>query len=186
MKKVLSILVVAMFATAVMSCSKDKDDESTLNIPDNTLVYDGTSYTFDEVVVDYYHQALTLVSAYTSEMQQGTEDPMLAIDGIHITPNMWNKTFDLTSQASWPDEVSVYMILNGVLDISFEGWVNGDRDISGHIDDVDYEHESIFTSGTYRVSGNNDGTPITVTIDGVLKNGKKLQIKLVTDSYNVH
>ena len=48
-----------------------------------------------------------------------------------------------------------------------------------------YEHESIFTSATYRVSGNNDGTPITVTLDGTLKNGKTLQMKLVSGRYDV-
>ena len=53
------------------------------------------------------------------------------------------------------------------------------------LDGVYYEHESIFTSATYRVSGNNDGTPITVTLDGTLKNGKTLQMKLVSGRYDV-
>ena len=55
----------------------------------------------------------------------------------------------------------------------------------GCIDSVYYENESIFTNGTYRVSGNNDGTPITVTLNGKLKNGKTLQMKLVSGNYEV-
>ena len=69
--------------------------------------------------------------------------------------------------------------------MSYDGYYNGDKDINGLLDGVYYEHESIFTSATYRVSGNNDGTPITVTLDGTLKNGKTLQMKLVSGRYDV-
>ena len=194
MKKIFSILMVALMATAIVSCNKDDDSSSsaggngggnggsTLNIAANTLIYDGITYSFDEVIVDYYHSSLTLMSAFTSEtLEDGT--PLLTVDGIHITPNMWNRDFDLTSQAQWPDEVSVYLYLSGVLDFNFDGWCNGDRDMGGYLDGVSYEHSSIFSSGTYRVSGNNDGTPITVTVDGVLKNGKTFQMKLVSGNY---
>lgn len=188
MKKIFSILMVALMAMAVVSCGKDEDNNTStnggtqLNIADNTLVYDGVTYVLTNVVVDYYHPGLTLMNASTSETM-GNGDPLLVVDGIHITPNMWNRDFDLTSQAQWPDEVSVYLYLSGALDFHFDGWCNGDRNISGSLDGVNYENESIFTSGTYRVSGNNDGTPITVTVNGVLKNGKTLQMKLVSDSY---
>ena len=189
MKKFFSILAVALMATAIVSCNKDEDNSSSAggnsggsNIAANTLVYDGITYVFDEVNVDYYHSALTLMSASTSDtLEDGS--PRLMVDGIHITPNMWNREFDLTSQAEWPDEVSVYLYLSGTLDFNFDGWCNGDRDMSGYLDGVDYEHSSIFSSGTYRVSGNNDGTPITVTVDGVLKNGKSFKMKIVSGSY---
>ena len=53
MKKTLSILMVAFTMTAMVACNKDKDNEdSPLNIANNTLVYDGQTYTFDHVVVD--------------------------------------------------------------------------------------------------------------------------------------
>ncbi len=184
MKKFFSILMVAMLATAMVSCEKDNDsDDSQMNIADNTIVYDGQTYTIDNVWVDYYHSELTLISAATGEtMDNG--DPLVYVDGIHITPNAWNRDFDLTDNSQWPDEVSVYLIFNGVLGINYVGWVNGDRDMSGDLDGVGYEHESIFTSGTYRVSGNNDGTPITITVNGKLKNGKTLQMKIVTGNYN--
>ena len=182
----------ALAATMMLfaACGKDDDNKNSggsgggsgLSIADNTLMYDGVTYTFDYVMVDYYHPELTLVNATTSDTTESGE-PLLSIDGIHITPNAWNKSFDLADNSNWPDEISVYLIFNGALDISFDGWVNVDRDISGHLDGVDYEGESIFESGTYSVSGNNDGTPITVTVDGMLKNGKTLQMKIVTPSY---
>lgn len=188
MKKILSILTAALLATTIISCNKDEDSNDATgnsdNIAANTLVYDGVTYSLDTVVVDCYHSALTLLSAYTSDtLEDGT--PMLVVDGIHITPNMWNRDFDLTSQALWPDEVSVYLYLSGVLDFNFDGWCNGDRDMGGYLDGVIYEHSSIFSSGTYRVSGNNDGTPITFVVSGVLKNGKTFKMKIVSGNYIV-
>ena len=58
MKKIFSILMVAFAMTAMVSCNKDNDggnnDEPTLNIADNTLIYDGTTYTLD--IVEVWHQ----------------------------------------------------------------------------------------------------------------------------------
>lgn len=191
MKKIFSILTIALFATIMVSCDKEdvKNNASNggtqLNIPANTLIYDGTSYTFDIVDVDYYHSELTLVSAETSEIVN--EEPKLSIHGIHITPNAWNKTLDLSNASQWPEDVMVALHLSGELNISYESWNNGGQLGSwGEFNGEELENTSLFTSGTYRVSGNNDGTPITITYDCTLKNGKKLQIKLVTDNYDVH
>lgn len=184
MKKTLSILMVAFAMTAMVACNKDKDNEdSPLNIANNTLVYDGQTYTFDHVVVDYYHSQLTLMSAFTDDtLENGS--PRLMVQGIHIMPEVWNNSFDLADATQYPDGVMVSLHLYGVVEMTFEMFNNGENTGGyGTLDGQEYENESIFSSGTYSVSGNNDGTPITVTYDGVLKNGKTLKMKLVSDNY---
>lgn len=189
MKKVFSVLMVAFAMTAMVACSKDdnkgsNNNEPTSGIANNTLIYDGTKYTFDYVGVGYFHQSLTLMGATTSDTLENGE-PLLTVDGIHITPEIWNKDIDLANQDQWVDGMVIDLVFNGAFNMSYAGYYNGDKDINGELDGVSYEHESIFTSGTYHVSGNNDGTPITVTLNGVLKNGKTLQMKLVSGNYNV-
>ena len=187
--KATRFLMMFVAAAAMMFASCDKDDNengggSQLNIANNTVVYDGVTSTFDHVMVGYAHSELTLMSAETADtLEDGT--PRLMLDGIHITPEAWNRDFNLADISQWPVEyVMINLVFTGVLDISYTSYVNGDRGVSGRLDGEYYEEESIFTSGTYRVSGNNDGTPITVTVDGILRNGKTIQMKLVTDSYS--
>lgn len=175
-------MFVAAATMMFVSCGKDDEKSSDLNLADNTLVYDGVTYTFDHVMVDYYHDALTLVVAETADtLEDGS--PRLKLDGIHVSPNAWNYNFNLADLSQWPDEVMVNLVFTGVLDLSYTSYVNGHRGVSGRLDGEYYEDESIFTSGTYRVSGNNDGTPVTITVDGTLKNGKTMQMKLVTPDY---
>lgn len=188
MKKVFSILMVAFAMTAMVACDKDNESDATeMNIADNTLVYDGVTYTFSVVDVDYRHNEMTLVSAMTGDTLDNGE-PVLMLHHMHITPNVWNRDFNLVDQSQWPnDEVAVDLILYGSFELAFEGGVdyNGNKYMGGRLDGVEYEGESIFTSGTYRVSGNNDGTPITITVNGKLRNGKTLQMKIVSGNYNV-
>ena len=190
MKKIFAIMTVALFATAMFSCQKDKDDNddnggSQTSIADNTLVYDGQTYTFDNVVVDYYHSELTLVSAFTNDTLT-TGEPKLELQGIHITPTTWNVSFDLANASGWPNDALVGLHLSGIININFEAWSdNGVMGGGGDLDGVHYENESIFSSGTYKVSGYNNGTPITITYDGTLKNGKKFQAKIVSKNYDV-
>lgn len=188
MKKVFSILMVALFATAMMSCQKENVNEgngSQTEIAKNTLVYDGTTYTFSDVVVTYYHSQLTLMFAFTGDTLENGQ-PRLSVEGIHIVPSVWNKTLDLASYAQYPEDATVTLNISGEVNLSYEAWDNGGMVGShGILDGQEYENESIFTSGTYNVSGNNDGTPITVTVDGKLKNGKTLKMKIVSDNYNL-
>ena len=194
MKKFFYLAMMAMFAiamTMMVSCGKDDNNNnsggsgsgSELNIVDNTVVYDGVTYTFDHIMVDYCHPELTLVTAETADtLEDGT--PRLMLNGIHITPEAWNRDFNLADISQWPVEyVMINLVFTGVLDLSYTSYVNGDRGVSGRLDGENYENESIFTSGTYHVSGNNDGTPVTITVNGTLRNGKTLQIKLVTPNY---
>ena len=179
------MMFVAAAAMMFASCGKDDNDSGIpqIGIADNTVVYDGVTYTFDHIMVDYYHPELTLVTAETADtLEDGT--PRLMLDGIHITPEAWNRDFNLADISQWPVEyVMINLVFTGVLDISYTSYVNGDRGVSGSLDGEYYEDESIFTSGTYRVSGNNDGTPVTLTVNGTLRNGKTMQIKLVTPNY---
>ena len=189
MKRIFAIVAAVLFTAAMFSCEKENDNNSEDNdatqLADNTLVYDGQTYTFDNVVVDYYHSELTLVSAFTNDTLDNGQ-PRLALEGIHITPTTWNASFDLANASGWPDDALVSLHLSGILNISFEAWCNeGAMGGAGDLDGVHYENESIFSSGTYKVSGFNNGTPITITYDGVLKNGKKFQAKIVSKNYDV-
>ena len=165
MKKVFSILMVAFAMTAMVACSEKEDEpEKTVSdIADNTLVYDGTTYHMD-AVQSYYHNGLTTVEAFSQETD-GEERPLVSFGRLHIRPTMWNKTVDAftvnNDKETWQ--------------CGFEGGPFGDySDVT----------ES-FSACKIGVKGNNDGTPVTVTLDGTLKNGKKLQMKLVTNSQNV-
>ena len=102
-----ALAVTMMFFAA---CGKDDDnnDGLNLNIADNTLVYDGVTYTFDHVMVGYFHNELTLITAETADtLEDGT--PRLMLDGIHITPEAWNRDFNLADISQWPVE---YVMIN--------------------------------------------------------------------------
>ena len=181
-------LLFAFAATMMLfvACDKDEDTNNVSTRAGSYLVYNGTNYTFNNVYVDYYHDELTLVSAETNDTLDNGE-PKLSIAGIHITPNAWNKTLDLANASQWPEDVMVALHLSGELNITFEASNNaGVMGSWGEFEGEEIVNTSIFTSGTYRVSGNNDGTPITITYDGVLKNGKNIQIKIVTDNYDIN
>ena len=185
--------MVAFAMTAFVACSKDNDDNTDnngggnnnvpmLNIEDNTLVYDGTTYHMD-TRVESADQWLTQVYAYSQE-KDGDGESVVIYDASHIWSTMFNTTVDLVS----PDmEYGIYFWFSdgSRLNAYYTPDVS-ENSIGGQIFNVDYEHEPIFYSGTYSVLGNNDGTPITILLDGVLKNGKTIQMKLVSDNYVVH
>lgn len=189
MKKIFSILMVAFAMTAFVACSKDNNDntdnnggngggnnEPTLNVADNTVIYGGTIYHMN-TEVNYMNEDLTFCWANSTETT-GDGSPKMVFSEIHIYPDMWGEATDLSATCS------VVFRFEGS-DLSLSDVWNGEF-CTGYIDGVEYENESPFTEGTFCVSGNNDGTPITVTLDGKLKNGKKLQMKLVSDSYTVN
>lgn len=191
----LSITMLMSVALLMTACKKDKPqpDNSGNNgnttpsqtIADNTLVYDGVTYHIDNVDVGYYHSELTLIMATTNDtLEDGS--PLLTVDDIHISPNVWNRTYDMVDQSQWPDFSMLGLILMGAVDLGYEGFCNGGTGTHGWLDGVSYEEGNIFSSGTYRVDGNNDGTPITVTVDGTLINGKTLKMKLVSGNYEIN
>ena len=162
MKKVLTILFAALMMTAVAGCNKDKDKDNNnqqeQTIADNSVVYNGTTYHMN-TQVEWINAQMTWVNAKSVECID--EDPVIVFTNIHLIPEVWNKTLDIAS-----GEVPIIMIE-----------LKAENDIFGEFD--------AFVSGTYSVKGNNDGTPVTITLDGVLSNGKSLKMKLVTDSYSL-
>jgi len=179
-------LFLLTFVAAMLAFSGCGKDEPTVDdMADNTVEYDGQTYTLDQVFVDYYHSKLTTILAVTSEtLEDGS--PKLMLEGIHITPDMWNRELDLTDQTNWPDYATVNLYFTGAFNLIYSGFKNGDASMRGELDGVKYDNESIFTSGTHKITGANDGTPITLTVDGKLKNGKTLRMKLVTPSYQIN
>lgn len=89
---------------------------------------------------------------------------MVEFGRLHIRPTMWNKTVDVSTVNN--DE---------------ETWECGFQ--GGPFGEYSDVTES-FSACKIGIKGNNDGTPVTVTLDGTLKNGKTLQMKLVTNSQN--
>ena len=181
----LRAILFAFMAAMMTFVACDKDDDKTDDVQsmaDNTVSYDGRTYKIDVVEVNYFHSELTLVDAYSSEVLENGK-PTFRIEGIHIMPELWNKNVDLANMDQWSDGMMVEWFVDGAFTISYHGYYNGDKGLSGSIEGQQFENESIFSSGTFRVSGNNDGTPITITIDGKLKNGKTLQLKIVSDKY---
>lgn len=86
---------------------------------------------------------------------------MVEFAGLHIRPGMWNRTADIFTETN--DTVSWNFVFNGVVEANA------------------YDDFSACMVGIY---GNNDGTPVTVTVDGTLKNGKKIQMKVIAQSDN--
>lgn len=164
MKRVLSILMVAFAMTAMFaSCDKDEEENNTpTEIADNTLVYDGVTYHMISFQ-SFYHDGLTTVDAVSQETEG--EMPMVEFIRLHIRPTMWNRTVDIFTANS--DE---------------ETWECG---FGGTVFGVEYiDVYDGFSSCKIGVYGNNDGTPVTVTLDGTMNNGKTLQMKLVTGNSN--
>ena len=162
MKKIFSILMVAFAMTAMVACDeKENEPETTASdLADNTLVYDGTTY---HMVAgqSFYHTGLTTVDAGSQETD-GSGNSMVEFFGLHIRPTMWNKTVDVLTVNN--DEETWQCGFQGVL--------------FGEYSDV----TESFSACKIGIKGNNDGSPVTVTLDGTMKNGKTLQMKLVTNS----
>ncbi len=184
MKKVFSILMVAFAITAMVACSKDDNggngggNATPAEVAANTVVYNGVTYHMTPEVM-YHYAGLTRMRAASTETDASSE-PAIRFDGLHIYSTTWGRTMNLASPVEGDEWIVAFMgsVLN--CNASFE-----QGGLSGELDGQIYTGESIFSSGTLLVSGNNDGTPITVTLDGVLKNGKTIQMKLVSGNYDV-
>ena len=144
------------------ACGKDDENNggsgsgSQLNIADNTLVYDGVTY---HMIArqNYRSEEFTQFWAYSEERDEN--DNLMVYDELHIHPNMWNKTADIFAETT--DDI------------------NWQSKFKGTVLEADiYEDFSACTIGIY---GKNDGSPVTLTLEGTLKNGKTIQMKLVTE-----
>lgn len=143
---------------------------------DNTLVYDGVTY---EMIpfVEIYNDNFTMLNAFSKDTSVDGQ-PKIMLDHFHIRSNEeysdWNSTTDLAHPTS--EEFYEIAFMGEVLTMIGHGSVNA---AGGEIDGVVYENESVFTSGTLKVTGENDGSgKVLVELDCVLKNGKTLKMKI--------
>lgn len=170
MKKVFSILMVAFAATAVLfaGCDKENNDNNgvpTLNIPDNTMVYDGVTY------------PLQPTGLLTAESVDG--DSIFSFDAWHTPESMWGKTINLVSLAE--NESYGFMIWGSMLEMQCAAYWDAEEGAArydGIIDGQEYYDECVFTKGTFGIYG--DDNQKTIILDCVLKNGKTLQLKFVS------
>lgn len=154
-------ILCALAATMMLfaACGKDDDKtDNTLNIADNTLVYDGVTYHM-QAYQSFFHNELTLVDGGSEELD-ADGSYMVEFSGLHVRPGMWNRTADIFTETT--DEV--------YWGCYFGGAAMGDG----------YNVYDDFSACRIGIYGNNDGTPVTVTVDGTLKNGKTLQMKVIT------
>ena len=170
------MMFVAAAAMMFASCGKDDNGENQPGIPqigiaDNTLVYDGVTYQMTPL------PAGNAPSSASKDSIGG--EPIIFFDGYHFRDErMWNKPINLTALAEG-EEYSI-RIFGSVLDLNCSGWWEaGQAMYWGEIDSHDYESEGAFTSGTFGLYG--DVNNATVIFDCVLKNGKTLKMKLVTE-----
>lgn len=177
MKKRLLFCFVALATTLMFAaCEKDDDTPAEPTLADNTLVYDGVTYQMTPML-EIYNNQLTMLNAFSKDTSLNGE-PKITLDHFHILSNeefnMWNSTTNLANPTG-----------NSHYEIAFMGEVltmmgRGDAtSAQGMIDDVPYQNQSVFTSGTLKVTGENDGSgKVLVELDCVLKNGKALKMKI--------
>lgn len=170
------MMFVAAAAMMFASCGKDNNEGNSSNIPqtdiaNNTLVYDGVTYQMEPL------PAGNAPSSASKDSIDG--EPLFFFDGYHFRDeSMWNKTINLAA-LSEGEEYSI-RILGSVLDLNCSGWWEaGQAMYWGEIDGHEYENECVFTNGTFGIYGDINNT--TVIFDCVLKNGKTLRMKLVTE-----
>lgn len=186
-----------LFATA---CDKEEGSNTTggaantgenSTVANNTIVYDGVVYPMasdaNHMVVMYFHDQLTVFSALSVDETKTT--PKIALEHFHIRPEMWNTTQNL---GTLNEEEFYELVFEGqVLNMMARGscYRDGEGNLrtyyGGTLDGTEYpETENLFTSGTLTVRGNNDGSPFTVEMDAVLRNGKSLKMKLTSPDYH--
>ena len=199
------LMIAAAAALLFAACGKDEENSNnnasgsqgggsnTPALADNTIVYDGVTYHMTgenaQIVVEYYHNELTHISARSTE-QDSVGVPRMAFSHFHIRPEMWNKTQNLTTLAN---EEFYEIIFEGTeLNLvargsCYESGSNGSllTYFGGNLDGTEYdETQCLFSSGTYTVTGHNDGSPFTVEMDATLINGKRIQMKLTSPDYH--
>ena len=154
-KLLIVLAAVAMFFTA---CGKDEDTD--VQLENNTLVYDGVTYQLQSEAI------LESEGTYLSFFARSNNDLDLQghIDGL-------NKTFDLTKGQDFMFDQ--YMTINQT-PISLN-WYDANS-IGGQIGETYYTEESIFSEGTFKNTYNDSG--VTCELAGTLKNGKTLAYKV--------
>lgn len=167
MKKFLSLLIVALFATAMISCEKEKEDA----FANNTLVYDGVVFHgtsaatgfvngepgFIQYVLDNYSDTASLM--LTGGLYENDHNCTL-----NLAENNPDHHFNFTISAQKGD--------TGV-DLQFWGY-------EGTLDGEGTNGTGLFTSGTATITVTDD-QHLTIDVEGTLTNGKKLKFNIDTD-----
>ncbi len=179
MKKVFSILMIALLTIAMVACKKDKpkpdnnnDNPAVTEAAANTLVLNGTVYHLNSHYQYSAEQDRSYAGASTVETD-ANGDPLYDI--ISDVENFClNRTLDLTTAY---DDASYYFAVHNSMwsEQIFQDYHVGNG-FYGMINDLDYGENSIFSSGTLTV--NKDENAFTYKVTGVLKNGKSLSFHI--------
>ena len=141
-----------MAAVAMIFTACKKDNP----ITDNTIVYDGVTYQMD-THLDPFNPNMGFLDASNNELE------FMAYHVYNEAEFLTNKTWnDLTQE--WP-----FFECYGLLEMSTE---------NGLLDGQQYE--CVFESGTAKQTYSNK--TLSLELDGTLKNGKNLALKLTVNS----
>lgn len=179
MKKVFSILMIALLTIAMVACKKDNpqpsnnggnngENNDTPTLVDNVLIYDGVTYT-GEASASISNGMIQ----YVLQKIDGENDNFL-VQGSYKGAD--NCTFDLTKVVEGVDFYVHVLIEGGVFDMQYTAYT--EHGLWSFVDGDNTSGISSFTSGTATVTKNGDN--LTIVMDGVVRNGKSLKCKLVT------
>lgn len=162
--------MVAFAMTAMVACDKEENNgnngntDPTPNILDNTLIYDGVTYTgTSHVTVGAYNLMYVL---------EGSEGVGFTVNG-NLSPDVSNCTIDLTRHNEGLN-FGVHLNVGDILDMQFH---NLPQNLSCFLNGDNLGSTSCFSSGTATVTVA-DGR-LTVQLEGTLINGKVLKYKMV-------
>ena len=173
MKKILSILLIAIFSVAMVACDEKENEETNNNQGggnqggtsiDNTLIYDGVAYSGESGVM---FSEGSLQYALYNNGENGFQ-----VSG-NIASSAYNRTFDLTQHHS-DLMFSVHVNVGEILDMQYQ---NYPQNYWCFLNGESLEQRSCFTSGTATVSVENGR--LTVVVEGTLINGKEIKYKAV-------
>ncbi|MBQ9417395.1 MAG: hypothetical protein IJU19_02310 [Bacteroidales bacterium] len=185
-RKMLCTLASAMML--LVGCNKEEETTEiaptidTTPAAENTFYYAGKSYAVAATTVDYCHSELTVVSAQSADtMADGS--PLIALNRFYIRPEHWGRTVNMASPAVG-DSWKLDMTLQGV---AVRGFGQNDGGRLYFSTDVDTMHSEtpVFKSGTLKVVGENDGTPINILVNAVLTNDLVVKMNIKTESYAI-
>lgn len=166
MKKIAFMLLVVAFATTLASC--EKDPISPVDPDNNVLLYNTGHYNMDCRFSPPFHDNFD-IDAVSEESFFG---PLISFHFNNIPYEMLGKTIDLTKKSEFTLSFKVSYHVE---------WFASPEGVYGTIGE-DYEHsteypdESPFKSGTMTLT--EDATGITFVLDGKLKNGDSIRMKL--------
>ena len=159
------ILSMVAMAAALMWTSCGKED---IELNDNELSYDGTVYQGESFAESdgFNYVQFELVS------------PTFTIEGMLDWTSL-NKTFDIAVH-----NPGAHYYVSGFTENLFNfGYDNWEEGVHGGLDGTEYEDSSVFSEGTMKTTFN--GTTFTMSLDGTLKNGKKIAYKIRVDEVSI-